>query len=125
MWINKNGQLIQTVDTSRTKFKTTISDVLLSELQQQADSHNTNISFLLETGYVKLLERNTIQFDKKSRPKDRRDFRSTCDSELLDALKIFAKANKLNLNDVMEAAAKLVEPEKAKKENWRYRIERQ
>lgn len=125
MWVNKNGRLIQTVDSSRTKFKTTISDAILTELQQLADVHKTNISFLLETGYVKLLEQNTIQFNKKSRPKDRRDFRSTCDSELLKVIKAFAKENKLNLNDVMEVAAKLVEPEQAKKDNWRYRIIRQ
>ena len=50
MWINKNGRLIQSADTSRTKFKTTVSDQLLKQLQEEADKVNSNISYLLETG---------------------------------------------------------------------------
>ena len=125
MWINKNGRLTQSIDKSRTKFKTTISDQLLRQLQEQAEKVHSNISYLLETGYVNLLAAGHIQFDKKNRPKDRRDFRSTCETELYEQLKAFAKTNKLNLNDVIETAANYIDPAQAKKENWRYRIERE
>lgn len=125
MWINKNGRLTQSIDKSRTKFKTTISDQLLRQLQEESAKVNSNISYLLETGYVNLLAEGHIQFNKKNRPKDRRDFRSTCDTELYEQLKVFAKANKLNLNDVIETAASYIDPIQAKKENWRYRIERE
>ena len=125
MWINKNGRLIQSTDISRTKFKTTVSDQLLKQLQEEADKVNSNISYLLETGYANLLETGHIQFDKKNRPKDRRDFRSTCETELYEQLRAFAKAHKLNLNDVIETAANYIDPTQAKKENWRYRIERE
>ena len=40
MWINKNGRLTQSTDTSRTKFKTTVSDQLLKQLQEEADKIN-------------------------------------------------------------------------------------
>ena len=125
MWINKNGRLTHSIDKSRTKFKTTISDQLLKQLQEESDKVNSNISYLLETGYVNLLAAGHIQFDKKNRPKDRRDFRSTCETELYEQLKEFAKAHKLNLNDVIETAANYIDPTLAKKENWRYRIERE
>ena len=125
MWINKNGHLTHSVDKSRTKFKTTISDQLLRQLQEESDKINSNISYLLETGYANLLAMGQIEFNKKNRPKDRRDFRSTCETELYEQLKAFAKANKLNLNDVIETAANYIDPAQAKKENWRYRIERE
>ena len=125
MWINKNGRLTQSVDKSRTKFKTTISDQLLNQLQEESKKVNSNISYLLETGYVNLLATGHIQYNKKNRPNDRRDFRSTCETELYEQLKAFAKAHKLNLNDVIETAANYINPAQAKKENWRYRIERE
>lgn len=125
MWINKNGHLIHSVDKSRTKFKTTISDQLLRQLQEESEKINSNISYLLETGYANLLATGHIEFNKKNRPKDRRDFRSTCETELYEQLKAFAKAHKLNLNDVIETAANYINPTQAKKEKWRYRIERE
>ncbi|PYF05697.1 rRNA methyltransferase [Ureibacillus chungkukjangi] len=123
MWKSVNGRLIQTVDDTRAEYKTRISKSLLTELKKLADEHNTHVGYLLETGFVQILKENYINFDKKNRPKDRVEFRTTCNKEVLENLRVFAKDNKLNLNDVIEASCNLIDIEQVKDGKWRYRIE--
>ncbi|MCM3387827.1 rRNA methyltransferase [Ureibacillus chungkukjangi] len=123
MWKSVNGRLIQTVDDTRAEYKTRISKSLLTELKKLADEHNTHVGYLLETGFVQILKENYINFDKKNRPKDRVEFRTTCNKEVLENLREFAKDNKLNLNDVIETSCNLINIEQVKDGKWRYRIE--
>lgn len=123
MWKLVNGRLIQTVDSTRAEYKTRISKVLLDELKIMAKENNTHVGYLLENGYENILKGNFIQFDKKKRPKDRVEFRTTCNDEILDQLRIFAKDHKLNLNDVIEASIPYINVDDVKSEKWRYRIE--
>ena len=123
MWKLVNGKLIQTIDTTRTEYKTRISKLLLTELKQLADEHNTHVGYLLENGFINILKENYINFDKKNRPKDRVEFRTTCNKETLEYLRIFARENKLNLNDVIEASIALINVDEVKAGKWRYRIE--
>ncbi len=123
MWKIHNGRLIQTSDESRMRYKTRISALIVEQLKQMAQDHDTHISYLLENGYSNLLEEGFITFNKKNRPKDRIEFRTTCDQELLQCLKDFAKAKDLNLNDCIEASIAYINVSDVKHANWRYRIE--
>lgn len=123
MWKLHNGKLIQTTDDSRVRYKTRMSAAILNTLKQLAEKHDTHIGYLLENGYSNLLESGTIVYDKNNRPKDRIEFRTTCDKELLESLKEFAKHHSLNLNDVIEASVAYINYEDIKHANWRYRVE--
>lgn len=123
MWKIHNGKLIQTTDESRIRYKTRMSAAIINSLKQLADKYDTHIGYLLENGYSNLIKSGTIVYDKKNRPKDRIEFRTTCDKELLDNLKEFAKDHNLNLNDVIEASVAYINYEDVKHANWRYRVE--
>lgn len=123
MWKIHNGKLIQTTDESRIRYKTRMSAAIINSLKQLAEKNDTHIGYLLENGYSNLIESGTIAYDKKNRPKDRIEFRTTCDKELLDSLKEFAKQHNLNLNDVIEASVAYINYEDVKHTNWRYRVE--
>ena len=123
MWKNQNGRLVQTADTTRVRYKTRISAALIEQLQTMAHTYDTHIGYLLETGYDALLQHGHVHFDKQTRPKDRIEFRTTCDAELLQALKTFAKQSPYNLNDVIEASIRYIDTARVKQANWRYRIE--
>jgi len=100
-----------------------MSAAIINSLKQLAEKYDTHIGYLLENGYSNLIESGTIIYDKKNRPKDRIEFRTTCDKELLDSLKDFAKDHSLNLNDVIEASVAYINYEDVKHANWRYRVE--
>ncbi|AMO85529.1 rRNA methyltransferase [Solibacillus sp. FSL W7-1472] len=123
MWKIHNGKLIQTTDESRIRYKTRMSAAIINSLKQLAEKYDTHIGYLLENGYSNLIESGTIAYDKKNRPKDRIEFRTTCDKELLESLKEFAKQHNLNLNDVIEASVAYINYEDVKHTNWRYRVE--
>lgn len=123
MWKLVNGKLIQTVDETRAEYKTRISKELLIELKQLAAEHNTHVGYMLENGFDNLLKENYINFDKKKRPKDRVEFRTTCNKETLQSLRIFAKENKLNLNDIIESSIAYIDINQVKSGDWRYRVE--
>lgn len=123
MWKIVNHKLIQTTDESRARYKTRISAALIEQLKQLAVEHDTHIGYLLENGYLNLLQSETISYNKKNRPKDRVEFRTTCDEQLLAHLKDFAKQQQLNLNDVIEESVKYIRLEDVKNASWRYRVE--
>lgn len=123
MWKLLNGRLLQTTDESRCRYKTRVSKQLLDELKELAATHHTHVGYLLENGYINLLAMGTITYDKKNRPKDRVEFRTTCDAELLEEVRLFAKRHQLNLNDVMEASVAYIHLAEVKDGDWRYRVE--
>ncbi|MEK4425416.1 rRNA methyltransferase [Solibacillus sp. FSL K6-1523] len=123
MWKIVNHKLIQTTDESRARYKSRISAALIEQLKQLATEHNTHIGYLLENGYLNLLQSESISYNKKNRPKDRVEFRTTCDEQLLAHLKDFAKQQQLNLNDVIEESVKYIQFDEVKNASWRYRVE--
>src|SRR5690625_5000314 len=124
MWKLENGRLIQTTDTSRVKFRTNISKKILDELETIAVENDTYINYLFENGCENLLLKGTIQFDKKNRPKDRIQYKTTYNKDLLESIKEFAKSNKLYMNDVIEYSIKYIEIDSVKRKSHRYRIEK-
>lgn len=125
MWKNINGRLIQQTDKSRVKFRTNISKSLLDSLSQIAQEHDTCVNYLIESGLSRVLEKGYIAFDKKTRPKDRVQYKTTYDKQLLEHTKKFASDNGLFINDVIEYSCRFIKPSKSKTTDFRYRIERQ
>lgn len=123
MWKNVNGRLVQSIDETRKEYKTRISKSMIEDLKNIAALNNTHIGYLLENGFENIINEDFIVYDKKNRPKDRVEFRTTCDGKVLAQLRVFAKKNKLNLNDVIEASIEYIDISTVKKANWRYRVE--
>lgn len=123
MWKLINGRLIQTVDQTRSEYKTRISSNLIKQLKKMAEENNSHIGYLLENGFENMMKADDIIFDKKNRPKDRVEFRTTGDKEVIANLRLFAKKNTLNLNDVIEASFAYIDMDQVKSADWRYRKE--
>lgn len=124
MWKNIDGKLIQVTDASRMKFRTNISKATLGQLSRLAEKHNTYVNYLLETGLETVLNEDVIVFNKKARPKDRVQYKTTYDKELLNAVREFAKRHNLFVNDVIEYSAGFVDVTKSKSKAHKDRIER-
>jgi hypothetical protein len=124
LWKIVKGKLLHVKDETRIKFKNSISQTTLDHLQELAAEHHTYPNYLLETGLRRLLEKDVIIYNKKLRPKDRVQYQTTFDKELLKQVKEFAKKNKLYINDVMEYSVQYIDPAQAKDQYYRSRIER-
>ena len=59
----------------------------LNQLQSIADEKDTHVNYLLENGLQNVLAQGIITYNKESRPKDRVQYKTTYDQELLDKLK--------------------------------------
>ncbi|WP_245998240.1 rRNA methyltransferase [Siminovitchia terrae] len=123
MWKLIDGKLVQMTDESRVKFRTNISKTKLEQLKRLADEQNTHINYLLESGLENVLSSGIITFNKDSRPKDRIQYKTTYDKDLLEAVKKFAKSNKLFINDVIEYSIDFIDVEKIKNAGYKHRVE--
>jgi hypothetical protein len=123
MWKIVNDKLINIKDESRVKFRTNISKSLLDSLIVLAENNNTYSNYLLETGLKNVLNEGIVAFNKETRPKDRVQYKTTYDKELLDQVKQFAKDHDLFINDVIEYSIRFIDFENAKDQNYRNRIE--
>ncbi|MGG3560728.1 rRNA methyltransferase [Neobacillus rhizosphaerae] len=123
MWVTVNGKLIQTTDISRIKFRTNISRSLINDLNELAKNNNTHINYLIESGLQNVLSKGYISFNKELRPTDRVQYKTTYDKNLLEKVKEFAKKHDLFINDVIEYSVNFIDVEKAKKSNYKHRIE--
>ncbi|MCZ2258154.1 rRNA methyltransferase [Sporosarcina sp. G11-34] len=123
MWKLVDGKLIHTTDTSRVKFRTNISRAILKSLKEVATENSTHINYLLETGLKETLSLGAISFDKKSRPKDRIQYKTTYDRELLESVRSFAIRNNLFINDVIEYSVQFIDVESSKDSGYKHRVE--
>ncbi len=123
MWKKVNGRLVSITDTSRVKFRTNISKSILDQLNTIAVENNTHINYLLESGLQEVLNQGVITFRKDSRPKDRTQYKTTYDKELLENVKQFAKDHDLFINDIIEYSIKFINLENIKNSSFRSRVE--
>lgn len=124
MWKLMNGRLIQTTDNSRVKFRTNISKAIIESLKEISEQNDTHVNYLLESGLKTLLIEDSISFNKENRPKDRVQYKTTYDAELLKQVKDFAKDHDLFINDVIEYSVKFIDVKESKNMNYRYRVEK-
>jgi len=123
MWKKVNGRLVQEMDETRVKFRTNISKSIIAQLNELADEHDTHANYLIENGLQHVLADGIITFDKKARPKDRVQYKTTYDKELLEQVKEFAKRHQLFINDVIEYSIKYIDLANIKSRDYRYRVE--
>jgi hypothetical protein len=123
MWKKVDGRLVPTTDQSRVKFRTNISKAILVKLETLANENNTHVNYLIESGLIEVLTQNTISFNKDLRPKDRVQYKTTYDKELLESLKQFAKKHALFINDVIEYSVNYINLETIKNSDFRNRVE--
>ena len=123
MWKLVDGNLIHTTDVSRIKFRTNISESILESLKLMAVANNTHVNYLIESGLQAVLVQDVISFNKESRPKDRVQYKTTYDKELLESTKEFAKKHNLFINDVIEYSVGLINIENSKNSSYKHRIE--
>lgn len=123
MWKKQNGRLIQTTDESRGKFRTNISQSILNQLQFIADEKDTHVNYLLENGLQNVLSQGVITYNKESRPKDRVQYKTTYDQELLNQVKEFAKQHHLFINDVIEYSVNFIDLKHIKNSSYKHRVE--
>lgn len=123
MWRNIEGKLVHVTDENRVKFRTNISKKILTELRKLAEENNTYANYLLETGLEETLTLHSITIDKKKRPKDRVQYKTTYDRELLERVRTFAVKNNIYVNDVIEYSVRFISIEDSKRQNYKHRIE--
>ena len=82
-----------------------------------------HVNYLIETGLQTVLSQGVITYNKESRPKDRVQYKTTYDKELLDQVKEFAKNHDLFINDVIEYSVKFIDIENIKNSSYKHRIE--
>lgn len=124
MWKMSNRGLVHMTDESRKIFRTSISKQLLDEMQKVAEEKDTFVNYMFEEGLQKLIQKNDLDYDKSKRPKDRIQYNTTYNAELLEKVRTFAKERGLNINDVIEASIHYMEFTDIKNSQFRYRIER-
>lgn len=123
MWKLVSGKMIQTTDETRIKFRTNISQEILEMLEELSERHNTYSNYLLENGLLNVLAADVIEYDKNLRPKDRIQYKTTYDKELLESVKQFAKDHKLFINDVIEYSVEYIDFEDIKTKDHKNRLE--
>jgi hypothetical protein len=123
MWKKTNGRLLSVTDPTRIKFRTTISKSLLEQLDALAKENDTHINYLIENGLQEVLSQSFITFNKELRPKDRIQYKTTYDKNLLENVRQFAKEHNLFINDVIEYSVKYINLESVKNSTYRNRVE--
>lgn len=123
MWIKDEGKLVHVTDQNRVKFRTNISEKILKKLRVIAEENDTHVNYLLETGLTETLALTKISFDKKKRPKDRVQYKTTYDKELLENVWSFARENNMYVNDVIEYSVQFISIENSKTRGYKHRIE--
>lgn len=123
MWKKGNGRLIQVTDESRIKFRTNISQSILEQLNTLAVKYDTHVNYLIENGLQNVLSQGVITFNKETRPKDRVQYKTTYDQQLLEQVKEFAKQHKLFINDVIEYSINFIDLKHIKNSSYKHRVE--
>ncbi|WP_153723626.1 rRNA methyltransferase [Sporosarcina cascadiensis] len=123
MWKLVNGKMVQTTDETRIKFRTNISQEILQQLEDLSEEYYTYNNYLLENGLRNVLEQGLVTYDKNLRPKDRVQYKTTYDQELLESVKQLAKNHKLFINDVIEYSVGHINFDELKTKDHKNRIE--
>jgi hypothetical protein len=123
MWKKENGRLVQKTDESRVKFRTNVSQSILDKLNTLADENDTHVNYLIESGLQNVLTQGVITFNKESRPKDRVQYKTTYDKELLENVKEFAKNHQLFINDLIEYSVNFINLNHIKSNSYKHRVE--
>ena len=124
MFKRVNGRLVHLTDPTRVKFRTNISKAILKELEDMAQKNDTHVNYLLENGLEKVVASDFIAFNKALRPKDRVQYKTSYDKDLLARIREIAKNNGLCANDIIEYSVSFIDVNTVKSREYRSRIEK-
>ncbi|MFJ5769854.1 LAGLIDADG family homing endonuclease [Psychrobacillus sp. NPDC093180] len=101
-WKINNGKIVLIPNSSRIGYKSRISQSILDKLKIQAANNNTYVNYMIERALKLFLEKTEITFTRNQKPKDRVEFSSTYDKELIEQVKLFAKSKRVPINEIIE-----------------------
>lgn len=122
MWLAHNGKLVHAKDTTRHRYKTYLKTEVLTELKALAQQHHTEVGYLLENGVAHLLAEASLTIVKEPRCA-KKEFRTTMDAMLFEALSQRANVLKVPINRLLQEAVQYIDVTSLKHKNHRYRIE--
>lgn len=108
-------------NSSREKYKNRMYSDILNELRLKAKENHTNLSYLLESGFERILSAGHNISKPLKRNAEKAEFLGTCDRDLLASFKDFAKENKLTLSQAIELSVKYIDANSCKKNADRYK----
>lgn len=106
-WVIENGKTVPLPTNQRVVFRTNISKETLDLIEMTAATHGVHRNILFENGIKNLLEQKRI-FITKELKKDRIQFKTTFDPELMEKVKELAKEQHVFINDVLEHCVKFI-----------------
>lgn len=106
-WVIENGRTVPLLTNKRVVFRTNISKEFLDLIEMTATTHGVHRNILFENGIKNLLEQERI-FISKELKKDRVQFKTTFNPELMVMMKELAKEQHVYINDVLEHCVKFI-----------------
>jgi len=114
-WELLNGKIVHTSISSRVSFRTNISKAILAKLNQLAVENKTYVNYLIENGLENVLSYKGKVLIKVVDTKDRIQYKSTYDKQLLNDIKELAKHQGVFINEVIEYSVKYIDLTKVKR----------
>lgn len=115
MWKLENGKIGHTPISSRMSFRTSISRTIRETLNKLAVENNTHVNYLIENGLENVLTHKDKVLIKPVDSKDRIQYKSTYDKQLLNDIKELAKHKRVFINDVLEYSVQYIDLTKVKR----------
>lgn len=109
------GKIVHTPISSRVSFRTSISRTILETLNKLAVENNTYVNYLIENGLENFLGHQDKELSKPVDSKDRIQYKSTYDKELLNGIKELAKHQEVFINEVIEHSVQYIDLTKVKR----------
>ncbi|WP_246943190.1 rRNA methyltransferase [Bacillus pinisoli] len=108
MWELINGKLVQKKVSSRVKFRTNISELVLLEVDRLSLKYEIPKNHIIEMALKTLILNDVIITNTMVKPKDRIQYKTTYDKELLEQVRDYAKKNKIHVNQLIEYSMGLI-----------------
>lgn len=106
-WELVNGKIVHTSISLRVSFRTNISRTILETLNKLAVEHKTYVNYLIENGLKNVLTDKAVI--KPVKLKDRIQYKSTYDKQLLNDIKELARHQGYFTNEVIEYSVQYID----------------
>ncbi|MEN0649353.1 rRNA methyltransferase [Caldifermentibacillus hisashii] len=115
-----DNKIVSIHHSQRVKFRTNVSKSLLLRLAEIASEYKLSVNHLIENGLENLLKANIVPvIDKNKRPKDRVQYKTTYNANLLANVKSFAGKHGFRINDLIEYSEQFIDMNQISKHSGR------
>jgi hypothetical protein len=111
-WIIVNSKIVQTPISNRISFRTNISKTILDDLSLMAHEYKCKVNYLLEIGLQHLLDNKEHLNFRIYKARDRIQYKSTYDKDLLVNIRMLAIEKELRLNELIEMSVQFIDIKK-------------